>query len=46
MLFKLTMTRQENVVMNELGLTVIRITNEEVEENVFGALNKIKLYLK
>ena len=44
--FQIDYDKARDVIMNELGLTVIRITNEEVEKNVFDALNKIKLYLK
>ena len=44
--FQIDSDKARDVIMNELGLTVFRITNEEVEKNVFDALNKIKLYLR
>ena len=44
--FQIDYDKARDVIMNELGLTVFRITNDEVEKNVFDVLNKIKLYLK
>ncbi len=43
--FQFDYDKARDVIMNELGLTVLRITNDEVEKSVFGVLNKIKLYL-
>jgi very-short-patch-repair endonuclease len=43
--FQIDYDNARDVIMNELGLTVLRISNEEVEKNVFDVLNKIKLYL-
>ncbi len=44
--FQVDYDKARDVLMNELGLTVFRITNDDVEKNVFRVLNKIKLYLK
>ncbi len=44
--FQIDYDKARDVIMNELGLTVFRITNDEVEKNVFDVLNKIKLYLR
>jgi leucyl-tRNA synthetase len=42
--FQIDYDKARDVIMNELGLTVLRITKDEVEKSVFGVLNKIKLY--
>ena len=44
--FQIDYDKARDVIMNELGLTVLRITNDEVEKNIFDVLNKIKLYLR
>ena len=44
--FQIDYDKARDVIMNELGLTVFRITNDEVEKNVFEVMNKIKLYLR
>ena len=44
--YQIEYDKARDIIMNELGLTVLRITNDEVEKNIFGVLNKIKLYLK
>ena len=44
--FQIDYDKARDVIMNELGLTVFRITNDEVERNVLDVLNKIKLYLR
>ena len=44
--FQIDYDKARDVIMNQLGLTVLRITNDEVEKNVFDVLNKIKLYLR
>jgi very-short-patch-repair endonuclease len=44
--FQIDYDKARDVMMNELGLTIFRITNDEVEKNVFEVLNKIKLYLR
>jgi very-short-patch-repair endonuclease len=36
-------TRDENIA--ELGLTILRITNEEIEKDVYEVLDKIKQFL-
>ncbi len=38
--------KARDIIMNELGLRVLRITNDEVEKSVYEVLNKIKEYLK
>ncbi len=38
--------KARDMVMNETGLQVIRITNEEVNRNVYAVLKKIKTILK
>ena len=38
--------KARDIIMNELGLSVLRITNDEVENSVYEVLNKIKEYLK
>ncbi len=43
--FQIDYDKARDVIMNELGLTVLRITNDEVEKSVCGVLNKINLYL-
>jgi very-short-patch-repair endonuclease len=37
-------TRDENIA--ELGLTILRITNEEIEKDVYEVLDKIRQFLK
>ena len=44
--FQIDYDKARDVIMNEFGLTLFRITKDEVEKNVFEVLNKIKLYLK
>ena len=44
--FQIDYDKARDVIINELGLTVFRITNDEVEKNISDVLNKIKLYLK
>jgi very-short-patch-repair endonuclease len=44
--FQIDYDKARDVIMNEFRLTIFRITNEEVEKNVFEVLNKIKLYLR
>jgi leucyl-tRNA synthetase len=44
--FQIDYDKARDVIMNEFELTVFRITNDEVEENVFEVLKKIKLYLR
>ena len=44
--FQIDYDKARDVIMHEFGLTVFRITKDEVEKNVFEVLNKIKLYLK
>src|SRR6266705_2722784 len=34
--FQIDYDKARDVIMNEFGLTVFRITNDEVEKNVFG----------
>ncbi len=43
--FQIDYDKVRDVIMNEFGLTVFRITNDEIERDVFDVLNKIKLYL-
>ena len=38
--------KARDIIMNELGLSVLRITNDEVEKSGYEVLNKIKEYLK
>jgi leucyl-tRNA synthetase len=38
--------KARDIVMNEIGLQVIRITNEEVNRNIYAVLKKIKAILK
>ena len=44
--FQIDYDKARDVIINELGLTVFRITNDEVEKHISDVLNKIKLYLK
>ncbi len=44
--FQIDYDKARDVIMKEFGLTVFRITNDEVEKDVFDVLNKIKLYLR
>jgi leucyl-tRNA synthetase len=44
--FQIDYDKARDVIMNEFELTVFRITNDEVEKNVFEVLKKIKLYLR
>jgi len=37
--------KARDIIMNELGLSVLRITIDEVEKSVYEVLNKIKEYL-
>ena len=37
--------KARDIIMNEMELTVLRITNDEVEKNVFEVLKRIKMYL-
>jgi len=38
--------KARDIIMNELRLSVLRITNDEAEKSVYEVLNKIKEYLK
>jgi very-short-patch-repair endonuclease len=44
--FQIDYDKARDVIMNALGLTVFRITNDEVEKNAFDVLNRINLYFK
>ncbi len=35
-----------NEIMEEMGLAILRITNDEVEKNVYEVLNEIKMKLR
>ena len=37
--------KARDIIMNEMGLQVIRVLNEEVHANVYAVLDKIKLIL-
>jgi very-short-patch-repair endonuclease len=44
--YQIEYDKARDIIMKDVGLIVLRITNDEVEKNIFGVLNKIKLYLK
>jgi len=44
--FQIDYDMAREVIMNELGLTIVRITNGEIEKDIFEVLKKIKLYLR
>ena len=44
--FQIDYDKARDEIMSELGLIVLRITNDEIEKNVYEVLNKIKMKLK
>lgn len=44
--FQVDYDKARDEIMSELGLIVLRITNDEIEKNVYEVLNKIKMKLK
>lgn len=44
--YQIEYDKARDMIMKEMELTVLRITNDEVETNVFEVLKKIKLLLK
>ena len=36
--------KARDIIMNEMNLTVFRVSNEEVKRNVHAVLNQIKAY--
>ncbi len=44
--FQVDYDKARNDIMKEMGLEVLRITNDEVEKNVYEVLNKIKMKLR
>ena len=45
-LFQIAYDEARNIIMNELGLNVVRFTNDAIEKNIYEVLNTIKSHLR